>query len=732
MKLTKKIVAFLLTLVLTLTLVPEAQVSAAPKMKLNKARVTVYVGKTIKLKVKNKRTKKKVKWKSTNKKVATVTKKGRVKAKKAGKATIIAKIGNKKLKCRITVKKRKTTTTTTTTTKAESDSKKENVQAEENTILKDRALWKDCKNLYTVDNDVISGDTSTQLYRFQNNILSTYSTYDFNTSQSYFYINLFSLETGALLGTCELEGFNINVQALDEYIVVHSRNDNKVYLLDDQLSIVKEYCIYGEDVYLDSKGETAYIFTENDGIKVYNLTVDEETVMLKNARSFSVNNCSDGHVAFTYIDVNTLVKNSGILNLETGEFREVFVDKSCNTVDYGNGVCQAWLCNEKMAYLLDNGEKTSIFYPEELEQVSLFGGVGHTVIVSYTESYQPILSLYDNNGEFLSTCTIPSVQWMGMEYDAVWFEEYNGYFFTQVDNDGQNHLFFWDLSVDTEGKDLELKDVSTLDVVKTGTEVAQEYYDRAEALSEKYGVKILIADQCNKTIDSYTVSDRTADDVSVGLALDELEKALNVYPKGFMEQLHHEIYREIEIHLYSGQISNSNMDSIINGFVVYSANGKVIMGLDGRNPEITATNLEQTIYHEFSHIIDSRLEFEAMYREEALYSEEAWVALNPEGFEYTGDGDSVPGASDGYSDYFIDDYACTDSGEDRARTLEYAMMAALYPDGIENYLTGVTYMDYFDEKVGLVNKLKFYSDCIRDSFDTTGWPEETLFGAINE
>ena len=114
MKHTKKILAFLLALVLTVTLAPVSQASAAPKMKLSKARATVYVGKTIKLKVKNNKTKKKVKWKSTNKKVATVNKKGKVRAKKAGKATIIAKIGNKKLKCKITVKNRKTTVPTTT------------------------------------------------------------------------------------------------------------------------------------------------------------------------------------------------------------------------------------------------------------------------------------------------------------------------------------------------------------------------------------------------------------------------------------------------------------------------------------------------------------------------------------------------------------------------------------------------------------------------------------------
>ena len=105
MKRTKKMMAFIVALVLTITLVPAVQADAAPKMKLNKKSVTMNVGKTVTLKVQNKNGKK-VKWKSTNNKVAKVTKKGKVTAKKIGKATIVAKVGNKKLKCRIVVKKK--------------------------------------------------------------------------------------------------------------------------------------------------------------------------------------------------------------------------------------------------------------------------------------------------------------------------------------------------------------------------------------------------------------------------------------------------------------------------------------------------------------------------------------------------------------------------------------------------------------------------------------------------
>ena len=76
----------------------------AKAVKLNKK--IVYLAPKMKVKLKVKGTGKKVKWKSSNKKVATVSKKGKVTAKKPGKATITAKVKGKKLKCKIIVEKK--------------------------------------------------------------------------------------------------------------------------------------------------------------------------------------------------------------------------------------------------------------------------------------------------------------------------------------------------------------------------------------------------------------------------------------------------------------------------------------------------------------------------------------------------------------------------------------------------------------------------------------------------
>lgn len=93
---------FLLVLMLVLAFAMAVPANAA--VKLNKKKATLYVGDSLKLKVKGAK-KAKVKWSSSKKKVAKVSTKGVVKALKPGKANITAKVGNKKLVCKVTVKK---------------------------------------------------------------------------------------------------------------------------------------------------------------------------------------------------------------------------------------------------------------------------------------------------------------------------------------------------------------------------------------------------------------------------------------------------------------------------------------------------------------------------------------------------------------------------------------------------------------------------------------------------
>lgn len=83
--------------------------NATKRPTISKTSTSIYVGSTTTIKVKN--ASKTVKWSSSNSSVAKIIKKSgnhnfkvTVKGVKKGSATITAKVGNKSLKCRVTVK----------------------------------------------------------------------------------------------------------------------------------------------------------------------------------------------------------------------------------------------------------------------------------------------------------------------------------------------------------------------------------------------------------------------------------------------------------------------------------------------------------------------------------------------------------------------------------------------------------------------------------------------------
>lgn len=78
--------------------------SEVSNLRLNRTSVTLTVGKKTNLKVKGKPRKANVRWSSENKKIAVVNKNGKVTAKKAGTTKITAKVGKKKLICKVKVK----------------------------------------------------------------------------------------------------------------------------------------------------------------------------------------------------------------------------------------------------------------------------------------------------------------------------------------------------------------------------------------------------------------------------------------------------------------------------------------------------------------------------------------------------------------------------------------------------------------------------------------------------
>lgn len=96
----KKISCVVCTVMLATQLMSTSSVLAAvPKMSKNT--INLHIGQTHKLKVDG--TKVVVKWTSDNKKIVSVNNTGTITAKSVGKVTVTAKVGAKKLTCKVTV-----------------------------------------------------------------------------------------------------------------------------------------------------------------------------------------------------------------------------------------------------------------------------------------------------------------------------------------------------------------------------------------------------------------------------------------------------------------------------------------------------------------------------------------------------------------------------------------------------------------------------------------------------
>ena len=232
----------------------------------------------------------------------------------------------------------------------------------------------------------------------------------------------------------------------------------------------------------------------------------------------------------------------------------------------------------------------------------------------------------------------------------------------------------------------------------------QALYERAEALSERFGVKILIAEQCAAEYSSYNTYPMTAPDF-VGEALDVLEECMGRYPEGFFRQLPHGTFEHIQIELVGALMLKEGVENQPDGIAAFvqEQDGFIRIVFDGYMLE------QDAVYHEFSHVIDRRLDWDAQIRDDALFSEASWLALQPEGFAYAMSYTEMQEQTLRYANtgYFVSDYSMTYPTEDRATLIAAA----------------ITQSPFLDGNSAMLEKLEYYARCIRDCFDTQDWPE---------
>ena len=211
---------------------------------------------------------------------------------------------------------------------------------------------------------------------------------------------------------------------------------------------------------------------------------------------------------------------------------------------------------------------------------------------------------------------------------------------------------------------------------KEGLEASEQ---AAQALAQKYGIRIRIwQDAAAKTPEDHTLTPEYL--VSAyDKYLPVLEKALSAFPEQICRKL--------------GKQSKNGKLTVCLVREVYGTNELGSQTLeqgvhfweDGSSYLVLTMNdkLEQTVYHELFHAMDSYI-----LTETKVYDD--WRKLNPSGFTY--DYSYITNEYRDPKDYldpenraFIDVYSMSYPKEDRARIMEYAML-----EGNEAYFTSKT------------------------------------------
>lgn len=507
---------------------------------------------------------------------------------------------------------------------------------------------------------------------------------------------LLELDSGIVTASAELDFAEyVTPQVLGQTLFICDNVDYRILALDKDLRTVKQWNPAGyEGNFIMGAGEILYIYDWNGNVTRLDLKSGESAPLLEDIY-IDYFTAQGNHASVQYIDPETGAQQRMLIDLYTGEFLQPPVPGNYTDLFCSGG---SWLCEiYRDGYTAYVGASEADFLRADL---------GYNVLrlledgrLLMTSEEGCILSIHDLSGKIISRATLTESPY-SYDYSVVIpSDAFGGYFLILTDHSSALRLLYWDVSRGKTGEHI------SFEPIPEPAEAEAAARSRAAELSRRYGLHILVGADCRTDFLDFT-AEQVTDWEAVDYALNVLENALEKYPEGFFRQLRYGDVHRTEIHL-TGPITATTAEytDTYEAFVQENYDCHVMVA------DISLAD-ESTYYHEFSHIIDSFLEWDAMNREDALFSEDTWNGLNPGWF---------PGYTWDYSwqqdvqDYnaFVGTYSTINPTEDRAMILEDAMM------------------DYgqwtFEDAYVLLEKLEYYCLCIRDAFDTTLWPDTVLW-----
>ena len=521
---------------------------------------------------------------------------------------------------------------------------------------------------------------------------------DDHLEQSSLEMVLVELDDGTITATLDLPvGQYVYPQCLGDTLYLCDGTTGLVTALDKNLETVQQWEIEPTDHGLNMGGNgILYASTTDEKLLAIDLSTGESYAALEGDPTIGWVSLVGGNMIVRCYTPDTGTPDYAAIDLMSGEYTYAGAPRNAGgATKVGDTWMYEYYGENYMYDFYTAGQEPCRIAPE----FSTLNLLKEGKLLS-TSMDSTVVSLYELDGSLISSCRVSEREMGYIDSHIIWNDVHNGYFVTLRNYGDTARLLFWDVSKSIEGEDLAFEPVPTPEESQLRLET------RAAELGKKYGVNILVGEQCDTQFDEFSATLAT-DYEQINQALNVLDRALAVYPEGFLRQLRYGTSYGINIQLIRDlQADGSGRTG--GGYAAFTQPQWEcsLMVID------IEESTERTYYHEFSHIIDRCLEWDAEHREGALYSEITWSELNPGWFDgYTYD----------YSwerdvwDYgaFIDGYATIKPTEDRARVMEYAM---------------VNWGDnYFEPGTVLTKKLDYYSRCIRDAFDTEGWPAVTVW-----
>ncbi len=574
-------------------------------------------------------------------------------------------------------------------------------------ILDSKTAFGDSNNLFYISNEAVESGLMQSIVSYNGNFLLH------TADNSDYHLKLISANTGEILASNSFTDIVLpNIQVCGDKLAITDWFDGKILLLDDNLQITNQYKVNCDfnSMYVTPDATKVYVFHPSEGIQITTFETNKVDVLLEETTNLYTSDEFKTHVTFSYIDLKSKYEMYGALNLATGEIIDLPFKGSFFNLCYAKDYWYATLVGTLDSHYVGNNDSLkTLKLGNASGHITISPETGYLLLTQYGESGFLKMAAYKTDGTFVSECR-NSLEGTVVQEKPFWSETDGGYYFIMVDSSGNDMLMFWDVNAECSGENLPLQELEP--EVLSENAVSKELYERAKELSSTYGIKIRIAEQLWNEYVDYNV-ETCLDEYTITNALDSVENVFSVYPEGFFKQLTYGSIHEVELHL-SGHLTNRNMpDGDFNGFSSFSGFAFTEGSKSAVVLDITSAT-EQLLHHELFHLIDDKLIFDAQIRPDSKYSEEEWMKLNPPGFEYAGDLFNLPDSiyDDEYGLWFADIYSRTYAREDRAVIMEHA---------------GIGMHDMFISAPYRQAKLEYLIECIRDAFDTSGWPETTVW-----